>query len=276
MTLRMGFVQLSLMSENEANYVEIQKRSQQHFSSCASFYQKGHILTNIEDLEKTFEDIPLQKGMKALDVATGNGYTAFFLARQGVEVIACDITEKMFEGARKIAEKEGLPIRFCIHSAEKLPYPDRCFDLVTCRYAAHHFADQEAFVRESSRVLKKDGLFVLIDGTVPNGEQQAYDWLDKVEKLRDYSHVGYRFESEWKEYCLQSGLTPLKSLFIPFKQDDIEWYFQSGGTPKENQEKIYQMVKDAPQDAKRVLKIGWEEGRPVWWWIKLCLVARKG
>ncbi|QSR88224.1 class I SAM-dependent methyltransferase [Methylacidiphilum caldifontis] len=263
------------MSENEELYKEIQRLSQKHFSSCASFYQKGHILTNLEDLEKTFQDIPLQKGMKALDIATGNGYTAFFLARHGLEVTACDITEKMLEGAMKGAAAEGLHIQFRIHSAEKLPYPDGSFDLVTCRYAAHHFADQKAFVRESSRVLKKDGLFVLIDGTVPNGEQEAYDWLDKVEKLRDFSHVGYRFESEWKSYCLESGLVPLKSLFIPFKQDDIEWYFQSGGTSEENQKKIYEMVKKASQNAKRVLKIGWEEGRPVWWWIKLCLVARK-
>ncbi|TFE66885.1 SAM-dependent methyltransferase [Methylacidiphilum sp. Yel] len=263
------------MSKIENNITESQKRSRSHFSSCASYYQKGHILKNTEDLEKTFEDIKLQKGMKALDIATGNGYTAFFLAEHGLDVTACDITETMLEGARKTAIEKNYDIKFVLHSAEKLPYPNESFDLVCCRYAAHHFGDQKAFVRESARVLKKDGLFVLIDGTVPNGASEAYEWLDRVEKLRDYSHVGYRFESEWKEYCREAGLEPVKSLFIPFKQDDIEWYFRSGGTSVENQQAIYKMVKEASERVKKVLKIGWEDGKPVWWWIKLALVARK-
>ena len=38
--------------------------------------------------------------------------------------------------------------------AGNLPFPDASFDLVTCRLAAHHFPDPDAFVREAWRVLK--------------------------------------------------------------------------------------------------------------------------
>ncbi len=47
------------------------------------------------------------------------------------------------------------------------------FDLVTCRVAAHHFSDVAAFVRETARVLKTGGWFLLIDGSIEDSQPVA-------------------------------------------------------------------------------------------------------
>jgi len=41
------------------------------------------------------------------------------------------------------------------------------FDLVTCRIAAHHFADIGRFLRESARALRPGGLLAVVDNVVP-------------------------------------------------------------------------------------------------------------
>jgi ubiquinone/menaquinone biosynthesis C-methylase UbiE len=95
----------------------------------------------------------------------------------------------MLEQAKKLAAEKGVKIDFREHPAEKLPYEDNTFGLVTCRVAAHHFSSPEMFIRESARVLKTYGYLVLIDGTVPDDHVEAHEWMDTVERLRDPSHV---------------------------------------------------------------------------------------
>ena len=65
-------------------------------------------------------------------------------------------------------QKRGLSnITFAEMPAEKLPFPDASFDLVTCRTAPHHFADVPAFVAEVARVLRPGGVFGLVDNISP-------------------------------------------------------------------------------------------------------------
>ena len=87
-----------------------------------------------------------------------------------------------------MAIERGLSIETRLHEAETFPYSEASFDLVTCRVAAHHFSDRDAFVREVTRVLKPGGHFLLIDGSIPDGEPVAEEWIHEVEKLRDPSH----------------------------------------------------------------------------------------
>jgi len=59
----------------------------------------------------------------------------------------------MLDRALEAAAKRGLTVQVREHPAEKIPYADESFDLVTCRVAAHHFSAPEQFVSESARVL---------------------------------------------------------------------------------------------------------------------------
>ena len=48
-------------------------------------------------------------------------------------------------------------------SADKLPYPDETFDIVTCSQSFHHYPYPEQAMREAKRVLKPGGLYILSD-----------------------------------------------------------------------------------------------------------------
>lgn len=87
----------------------------------------------------------------AWDCATGNGQVASTLARYFDQVEATDISQTQLEQALVLPN-----VRYQISRAEKTPFADNQFDLVTVGQALHWF-DAEAFHREVRRVLKPGG-----------------------------------------------------------------------------------------------------------------------
>jgi len=253
----------------------IQHAAQEQFQKQSHRYARGHILENTRDVEMAFDGLEVPAGAAALDVATGAGYTAFFLARAGLRVTASDLTPAMLERVREGAAERGLEIVTREHPAEKLPYADGSFLVVTCRVAPHHFSSVGDFVRESARVLKSGGWLVVIDGTVPDEFPEAEAWLHEVEKFRDPSHNRLLPPREWKGLCEEAGLV-VQKLEVAFrKQPDLEWYFQTAATTAENRERVRGLIAGADGRVREYYRLGEEEGKVVWWWPMLTLVARK-
>jgi SAM-dependent methyltransferase len=95
---------------------------------------------------------------RALDVACGTGHSTAALAALAATVYGCDVSRAMLAAARLDAPSA----RFVCSAAERLPFPQRTFDLVTVAMAFHWF-DQRVFLEESARVL------------VPGGELWVYN-----------------------------------------------------------------------------------------------------
>lgn len=252
-----------------------QQASQEQFQRQSSNYGKTHILAQTSDIEELLAGITLPASGRALDVATGGGHTALYFARLGWEVTASDITPAMLENTRQLIEESGFTVTTSLHPAESLPYEDGSFDLVSCRVAAHHFSDVPAFVREVARVLKPGGYFLLIDGSVPDGDPEAEEWIHQIEKLRDPSHGRLISPAKWRGFCEEQKLEVLVCETTPFKQPDLEWYFKTAATSAENQAAVRSLIEKAPDSARRVFRLGEEDGKVVWWWPRIGLLARK-
>ena len=77
------------------------------FDAQAGQYGKSHILADTADVEKALSELKLRPNTPALDVGTGNGHTAIFLAKMGFVVTASDVSPGMMEQARKLARHGG-------------------------------------------------------------------------------------------------------------------------------------------------------------------------
>jgi ubiquinone/menaquinone biosynthesis C-methylase UbiE len=253
----------------------IQRAAQEQFGRQSERYGRGHILENIDDVVAAVAPLNLQPGSAALDVATGGGHTGLYLASLGLDVTLADIAEPMLQRASEAAAARGLQVKTRQHAAEQFPYADASFDLVTCRVAAHHFSSPDAFVGETARVLKPGGWFILIDGSVEDDQPEAEEWLHQVEKYRDPSHHRLLTPRVCRRLCEKHGLRVEKSILTPFKQPDLNWYFETAATSPENRAKVLDLVEHIPDSARKLFQLAEEDGKITWWWQRLTLVAEK-
>ena len=253
----------------------VQQAAQEQFARQSRNYGAGHILADVSDVAAALAGISIPERARVLDVACGAGHAGLHLASLGHQVTLADLAGPMLERVREAAEARGLKVETRQHAAKEFPYADECFDLVTCRIAPHHFSSPESFVRETARVLRPGGWFVLIDGSVPDDEPEAEEWLHQVEKFRDPSHHRLLTPGTWKRLCEASGLRVASAELQPMKQPDLEWYFDTAATSAENRVCVRELIAAAPPSVHRVFKLSNEEGRIVWWWPRLTLTAQR-
>ncbi|WP_077622813.1 class I SAM-dependent methyltransferase [Sediminibacillus massiliensis] len=170
---------------------------QAQFGRNADNYVTSKIHAQGKDLRKLLDILNCNGEERVLDIATGGGHVANALAPLTQKVVALDLTKEILKAAERHVLSNGHDnVDFVKGDAEKLPFPDRTFDIVICRIAAHHFSDITAFIKESYRVMKKEGEFFLIDNVAPE-KQEFDDFYNYLEKKRDYSHQRAWKKSEW-------------------------------------------------------------------------------
>lgn len=179
---------------------------QDQFSRTAEGYVASFSHRTGKDLTRIIEIGEWNTQQEALDIATGGGHTALAVAPHVAHITVSDLTPRMLEKAQAFLEEQGVTnARYQIADAEQLPFADASFDRVTCRIAAHHFPNIARSVHEVARVLKPDGLFLLIDCMAPSdAELDVFD--NKVEKWRDPSHGRSCTPEEWEQFFTQAGL----------------------------------------------------------------------
>jgi SAM-dependent methyltransferase len=97
-------------------------------------------------------------GLKILDLGSGTGRNAHYLAALGNEVFGLEISPT----AIQIAEKKTTSAQFTEQSiGEKYPFPDNFFDIILDITSSNALTEKEreVYLQESFRVLKKGGYF---------------------------------------------------------------------------------------------------------------------
>jgi ubiquinone/menaquinone biosynthesis methyltransferase len=106
-------------------------------------------------------------GRRALDLATGTGDIAYWLASSGARVVGLDITPRMIELAIGKRSKDAGSCSFVVGDMLTLPFPDRSFDLVTTGYGLRNVPNLAQAVDEIARVLTPGGLALSLDFNRP-------------------------------------------------------------------------------------------------------------
>ena len=193
---------------------------------------------------------PLTGSERVLDVGTGPGHTALAFAPHVASVTGLDLVPEMLAQARKLAAERGVQnARYELGDAEAMPFPDASFEVVTCRMCFHHFAAPDRALAEMARVLVPGGSLRLVDSYAPEDDAQD-DFLDRIERIRDPSHVrNYRL-SEWRDMLQAAGFAPPEVTESGWRLDFAAWVARMH-TPPEGVALLRELLASAPAATRR-------------------------
>jgi demethylmenaquinone methyltransferase/2-methoxy-6-polyprenyl-1,4-benzoquinol methylase len=142
-----------------------------------------------------------------LDIATGTGDLAILMTETPAKkIIGLDISTGMLEeGKKKISQKHlSDKIEMLLGDSENIPFEDNTFDAITVAFGVRNFENLEKGLSEILRVLKPNGIFVILETSNPTKFpfKQGYVFytrkiLPLIGKLfsKDDSAYGYLSES---------------------------------------------------------------------------------
>ncbi|MDF0604692.1 bifunctional demethylmenaquinone methyltransferase/2-methoxy-6-polyprenyl-1,4-benzoquinol methylase UbiE [Neisseriaceae bacterium TC5R-5] len=114
----------------------------------------------------TLSTAAVKAGDKVLDIAGGTGDLAKGWAKrvgQRGEVWLTDINSSMLSVGRDRLLDQGLILPVALADAEKLPFPDRYFDLVSVAFGLRNMTHKDIALQEMCRVLKPGGKLLVLE-----------------------------------------------------------------------------------------------------------------
>ena len=138
----------------------------------------------------------LPKG-RALDVATGEGRNAVFLAQNGFDVDAVDISQKGLKKAQKLAREKGVKINTFLVDLDQYPIAKERYDLI-----ANFYFLKRSLIPRIRKGLKKGGRVVFETYLLEHktlgvgGPKQAKYFLKPNEPLRLFRNFRILFYRE--------------------------------------------------------------------------------
>ena len=141
-----------------------------------------------------------------LDIATGTGDLAILMTKTNAKkIIGLDISAGMLDvGRKKIAQKNlSDKIEMVLGDSENIPYDDNTFDAITVAFGVRNFETLEKGLAEILRVLKPNGIFVILETSVPTKTpyKQGYTFYSKyilplIGKLFSKDDSAYQYLSD--------------------------------------------------------------------------------
>jgi SAM-dependent methyltransferase len=119
---------------------------------------------------------------RALDLGCGEGGDAVWLAEQGWDVVAVDISETALGRAREAASSRGVSDRIEFVQLDLSDgFPDGTFDLVSAQFL-HSMVrlDRPRILQQAAHAVRPGGLLVIVDhGSAP-------PWASKLDHVHEF------------------------------------------------------------------------------------------
>lgn len=208
---------------------DFKNRVRERFGRAAEGYIRDAGFATGDDLDAMVELLEPSHDDNMLDVACGGGHTALRFSPLVRSVVASDLTMVMLKKAQEYVSEEGGVdnVIFREADAEDLPFPAGAFTLLTCRIAPHHFPDLRRALSEFHRVLRRGGRMAIVDTLLPSDPEIA-DWYQKMEQMRDSTHIRAYTEEEWVEMVANAGFIIQKTAVFEKTHDFPTWANRAG------------------------------------------------
>ena len=225
------------------NQLVAKEASTKGFSAIIDEY----VYINSENVENTFNIIPKSSELihgTGIDLGGGIGCISSTLARRNaVDKIYCvELVEDAVKLCHTIVKQEILKeekhkVISVIGDYDNLELEDNSIDFAVSWDSMHHSIDPIKTFKECKRVLKKNGLFIIVDrahnNSTPDSEIErmlniTYDQeflaknyrpKDTILTRRQNGEHEYRF-FEWKKFFKESGFDLIDSVVIKTESDE--------------------------------------------------------
>ncbi len=176
------------------------------------------------------------EGQRVLDIAGGSGdLSRLFLDKVGKsgQVVLTDINNAMLRVGRDRLLDEGMPTPTAQCDAEKLPFPDNYFDVVSIAFGLRNVTHKDAALREMRRVLKPGGRVIVLEfSKVAKPLEKVYDLysfkvLPKMGELIANDADSYRYLAE--SIRMHPGQEELKQMMIDAGLERVDYFNMTGG-----------------------------------------------
>ena len=166
-------------------------------------------------------------GRRVLEICCGYSMTPVMLALAGADVVANDVAPLSLDKVRRVARMHGVEdhIEFYCGPAEKIPYPDKSFDIIYGSAAIHHL-QIDAAGRELSRLLRPGGrgafqdpfghnwILELARDNLNYSNRHPEKGTDRPLKVADVKTFGRHFATySWRGFYLLSMLPRFSATF---------------------------------------------------------------
>ena len=202
------------MSENITPYKNstLSKKEQiaQMFDTISENYDRlNRVISfgiDVKWRKKVLQIVTRSNPKTILDIATGTGDLAILMAQtKAPKIIGLDISAGMLEVGKKKIQYKNLSntIEMVLADSEEMPFEDSYFDAITVAFGVRNFENLEKGLAEILRVLKPNGVFVILETSVPDKTpyKQGYTFYSKnilpiIGKLFSKDNVAYGYLSE--------------------------------------------------------------------------------
>ena len=178
----------------------------------------------------------LNEGDRALDIAGGTGDLAMAFSKKVGKsglVVHTDINEAMLSTGRNRLIDAGVLLPTLVCDAEKLPFSDNYFDLVSVAFGLRNMTHKDIALAEMNRVLKPGGkLLVLEFSKVAPPLAKLYDWysfkvLPQLGKMVAGDDASYRYLAE--SIRMHPGQAELKTMMHKGGFGHVDYHNMTGG-----------------------------------------------
>jgi SAM-dependent methyltransferase len=180
----------------------------EQFSRQAELFARSPELHGEDQVMLLVDAAEPKRSDESLDIACGPGTVVAAFASRVRRAVGLDSTQGMLDQARALAaERNLLNVEWRRGDVYRLPFAVGSFDIVSCRFAFHHFQHPAKALVEMARVCRSGGRIVLCDALASSDSIKAAAF-NTMERHRDPSTVAFRPLASLVGLFADAGLPP--------------------------------------------------------------------